>query len=69
MGVDIYEMINMLREDPSRECVPSGLTGMLASRACRSSVMIGDVLDDKSMSRIVQNMSTLDNPWCCPHGR
>ena len=42
---------------------------MLASRACRSSIMIGKALDKAAMTRILQHLSELESPWNCPHGR
>lgn len=48
---------------------PSKVRAMLASRACRSSIMIGKPLDVRSMEGILKNLSTLKSPWNCPHGR
>lgn len=48
---------------------PSRVRGMLASRACRSSVMIGDALSKREMQRVVCHLADLDSPWNCPHGR
>eukprot|EP00252_Welwitschia_mirabilis_P022071 TRINITY_DN5854_c0_g1_i1.p1 TRINITY_DN5854_c0_g1~~TRINITY_DN5854_c0_g1_i1.p1 ORF type:complete len:745 (+),score=175.22 TRINITY_DN5854_c0_g1_i1:646-2880(+) len=48
---------------------PSRVRAMLASRACRSSIMIGDPLDTRSMETILQHLSALKSPWNCPHGR
>jgi DNA mismatch repair protein PMS2 len=45
------------------------LDRLFASRACRSSVMIGMALDRRRMTNIVRNLETLDQPWNCPHGR
>jgi len=42
---------------------------MFASRACRTSVMIGTALSQKEMSNIVQKMAHVDMPWTCAHGR
>ena len=42
---------------------------MLASRACRSAVMIGTALDKGRMSKILHNMQGMRHPWSCPHGR
>lgn len=42
---------------------------MFASRACRSSIMIGKALDRGQMSRVVSKMATIEQPWNCPHGR
>ena len=40
---DIYELLFMLRDQPGVFCRPSRIRGMIASRACRSSIMIGKV--------------------------
>ena len=48
---------------------PSKVRSMFASRACRSSVMIGDALSKKDMYKLVNQLSTLEQPWNCPHGR
>ena len=42
---------------------------MLASRACRSSIMIGRALDLRTMRLILEHLSQLHSPWNCPHGR
>ncbi len=41
----------------------------IASKACRSSIMIGNSLDMKKMRNILFNLSTCLSPWNCPHGR
>lgn len=48
---------------------PSRVRSMLASRACRSSIMIGDALSKKEMSQVLSHLAELDSPWNCPHGR
>ena len=48
---------------------PSKIYHMLASRACRQSIMIGRALDNKLMQKVVSNLATLQSPWNCPHGR
>lgn len=48
---------------------PSRVRAMLASRACRSSIMIGDALCKKEMEKILCHLAELDSPWNCPHGR
>lgn len=40
---------------------------MFASRACRSSVMIGTSLSKTDMRRLVDHMGTIDQPWVRPH--
>ena len=42
---------------------------MFASRACRSSIMIGTALSQKEMERIVSRLADVEHPWNCPHGR
>ena len=46
-----------------------GYLSKIASQACRSSVMIGDPLNEKDMKEIIFNLSKLEKPWNCPHGR
>jgi DNA mismatch repair protein PMS2 len=66
---DIQEMIFLLNERPGEHCRPSRIYSMLASRACRSSVMIGTALTLGSMQNIVRRMADMTAPWSCPHGR
>jgi DNA mismatch repair protein PMS2 len=42
---------------------------VLASRACRSAIMVGRALRHGEMVRELRNMVGLDQPWNCPHGR
>jgi len=48
---------------------PSKLSRIFASKACRTSVMFGAPLQMRDMTRIVSNLSTMNHPWNCPHGR
>ena len=48
---------------------PSRFRALLASKACRTSIMIGKVLTRKKMKEILSNLSNLVSPWNCPHGR
>jgi DNA mismatch repair protein PMS2 len=66
---DVLEMLFLLKNNPDLPCRPSKIQKMFASRACRKSVMFGDALSDKEMKRIVQHLTQLQHPWCCPHGR
>ncbi|CAA0832028.1 DNA mismatch repair protein PMS1 [Striga hermonthica] len=50
-------------------CAPK-VRAMLASRACRSSVMIGDSLGRNEMQKVIlEHLAVLKSPWNCPHGR
>ncbi|KNE66959.1 DNA mismatch repair protein MutL [Allomyces macrogynus ATCC 38327] len=42
---------------------------MCASRACRSSIMIGMPLERTRMVKVVRNLAMMEHPWNCPHGR
>jgi DNA mismatch repair protein PMS2 len=48
---------------------PTKITKILASRACRSSIMIGKNLTHRQMEKVVRHMGEMDKPWSCPHGR
>ena len=67
---DIEEMVYMLTEaSPGQVVRPTRLRAMFASRACRSSIMIGRALNRQEMCRLLTHMSEMDQPWNCPHGR
>ncbi|XP_065663477.1 mismatch repair endonuclease PMS2 [Hydra vulgaris] len=66
---DVEELIFMLNDSPGVMCRPSRVRQMFASKACRSSVMVGTALDHFMMKRLVQHMGEIEHPWNCPHGR
>ena len=77
---DLEELIALLAENPPAQMSASGQHGksiprptkirkIFASRACRSSVMIGDPLTRKQMAAQVGRMGGIEKPWNCPHGR
>ncbi|WKX89615.1 hypothetical protein Q1695_008902 [Nippostrongylus brasiliensis] len=66
---DIEEILTVVSEFPGTMYRPAKLRRIFASRACRKSVMIGTTLTTAQMRTIVSHLSTLDQPWNCPHGR
>ncbi|KAL8445789.1 hypothetical protein Emed_005345 [Eimeria media] len=48
---------------------PSRVWDILASKACRSAVMIGDALAPHKQLAILRRMASLQLPFNCPHGR
>jgi len=68
---DVEELLFMLAEDDDRKGAlrPSRVREMLASRACRTSVMIGTPLNSRQMLKLLHQMASMDHPWNCPHGR
>ncbi|XP_038899185.1 DNA mismatch repair protein PMS1 isoform X1 [Benincasa hispida] len=62
-------IIGSYRMDTADSVCPSRVRAMLASRACRSSVMIGDPLGRNEMQKILEHLAELKSPWNCPHGR
>ncbi|CAH8361105.1 unnamed protein product [Eruca vesicaria subsp. sativa] len=62
-------VISSYKTSKTDSVCPSRVRAMLASRACRSSVMIGDPLRRNEMQKIVEHLADLDSPWNCPHGR
>lgn len=77
---DIEELIFLIKEGGGSETTngylgdgkilrPSRVRQMLASRACRSAVMIGTALNNSEMRRLINQMGMMKNPWNCPHGR
>jgi DNA mismatch repair protein PMS2 len=71
---DVDELIFLLSESgggdsSGRHLRPSRVRAMFASRACRTSVMVGTALSKTEMKRLVAHMADLAQPWNCPHGR
>lgn len=67
---DLQELIYLLQTKSGQSDIRcSKVRSMFASRACRKSIMIGDSLTTNFMSNVVKNLSGLDRPWNCPHGR
>lgn len=69
---DLEELISLLSEatPTAGEVIrPTKVRKMLAMRACRSSIMVGRTLTQKSMESVVRHMGEIDKPWNCPHGR
>ncbi|KAK8509841.1 hypothetical protein V6N13_093685 [Hibiscus sabdariffa] len=62
-------VIGSYKMDTSDSVCPTRVRAMLASRACRSSVMIGDPLGRNEMQKILEHLADLKSPWNCPHGR
>jgi DNA mismatch repair protein PMS2 len=74
---DLEELLALIFDNPPTSSMststhiprPSKVRKLLASRACRSSVMIGKTLKTARMREIVRHMGSMDKPWSCPHGR
>ncbi|OVA02657.1 DNA mismatch repair protein [Macleaya cordata] len=62
-------IVSSYKMDTADSICPSRVRAMLASRACRSSVMIGDPLGKNEMQKILEHLVDLKSPWNCPHGR
>ena len=49
--------------------MPKKLHCVVALKACRSAIMIGDVLTNRKMREHVDHLAGLREPWFCAHGR
>lgn len=69
---DFHELIHLTNQSGSvnnKHVKCSKIRTILALRSCRSSIMIGQPLSTATMKKVVNNLSHLDKPWNCPHGR
>lgn len=73
---DLQDIVHMLKnnvlphsEGTVRVLRPPRVRAMFASRACRKSIMIGTALHKSQMRRLLRQLSTIEHPWTCPHGR
>ncbi|EKX72671.1 DNA mismatch repair protein, putative [Theileria equi strain WA] len=48
---------------------PIKIWSILATRACKDAIKLGDALSTDKMRSIIKKLSTLVHPWNCPHGR
>eukprot|EP00759_Apiculatamorpha_spiralis_P047326 PhF_6_TR43096/c0_g1_i1/m.65828/K10858/PMS2; DNA mismatch repair protein PMS2 len=62
---DVEEVLTALLDCPDKESIilPQRVRHMLASRACRKSIMIGDPLDVPTMVSVVNRLTGLEQPW------
>jgi DNA mismatch repair protein PMS2 len=65
---DIFMLIEACQDDAYSSILLPKVKGSLASRACRTAIMIGDTLSQNQMSKVVANMALMEQPWNCPHG-
>lgn len=68
-NTDFEELLSQLRDSPKAHIRCSKTHDMLASRACRKSIMVGSALDMRQMRSVVRHMGETLQPWNCPHGR
>ena len=66
---DVHELASIVADNSGEMVRLPKARAMFASRACRSSIMIGRPLDKGQMARVVAKMETIEQPWNCPHGR
>ncbi|XP_066935235.1 mismatch repair endonuclease PMS2-like [Clytia hemisphaerica] len=66
---DVEELIFILSDSSGTTYRPSRVRQMFASRACRTSIMVGTALSKQSMVNLLRHMGEIEHPWNCPHGR
>jgi DNA mismatch repair protein PMS2 len=66
---EVQELLWLLQQNGGQFVRPSAVTSMLASRACRTAVMVGHALQPRKMGELLAHMAALQHPWSCPHGR
>lgn len=67
---DLEELLAIISDHVGQEVPrPSKVRRLLASRACRGSVMVGKTLTLEQMEKVVRHMGSMEKPWSCPHGR
>ena len=69
---DCYEIIINLQEEGiinNEKFLLNKVKTALAYKACRTAVKVGNHLNKNKMEIIVKNLTYLESPWNCPHGR
>jgi len=67
----LVEMLELVHRDQHSLALPRcpRVAAALASKACRSAIMIGAPLSAPQMCSVVRNLAGLRKPWICAHGR
>lgn len=61
---DFYEMVELMKADEYAGLHSlSRIAEILAYKACRTAIMIGDPLNQSQMEQVVRNLSGLQKPW------
>ncbi|CCW62026.1 unnamed protein product [Phytomonas sp. EM1] len=68
-AADVLELIQQLVRYGSIKQPLRAVWHSMATKACRSSIMIGAALSESTMRTIVNRLSEIEQPWACPHGR
>lgn len=68
-AADVVELVQQLVQYGTITRPLRAVWHSMATKACRSSIMIGTALTMKKMKQIVERLAELDQPWNCPHGR
>lgn len=63
------EFLNLLENIEDYRQIPARVRKVVATQACRRAYKIGDALTQGQMEKLLKDMSHLDAPWNCPHGR
>lgn len=69
---DLHELVQRLHDvGPTQGSIVrcNKVDLMIALRACRLSIMVGQALNRGTMGTVVAHLAGLDKPWNCPHGR
>jgi DNA mismatch repair protein PMS2 len=66
---DVMELVQQLVQYGNITRPLRAVWHSMATKACRSSIMIGTALTMKKMKRILERLGELEQPWNCPHGR
>ncbi|TPX61501.1 hypothetical protein PhCBS80983_g01070 [Powellomyces hirtus] len=66
---DLEELLYKLGDGADEDVRCARVNTIMASKACRTAVMIGTALDMQQMKKIILQMGEMDQPWNCPHGR
>lgn len=70
---DVTEVVHGVLSDIAKEKLPSNLQGkreaVIHYMSCRSAIKFGQKLNLSEMDALLSQMSEIDRPYTCPHGR
>jgi DNA mismatch repair protein PMS2 len=66
---EFREVLSSIREKGEKKVLFKRMREIIASKACRKSIMVGQDLTRKEMERLISDLAKTQRPWNCPHGR
>ena len=66
---DIYELLDLVMNELSTKNLTEATHELISGFACKKAIKANDFLNKDAQQALINELSTLDDPTRCPHGR